>query len=104
MHINDWSAIQTLFDKLNKQLEKALKTADGTPVPRSYIKMLVELDDFLTQTLANRDAKKKMSPTNAKALNTMKQRLRKHNPTYQTQVHHRNLLWCCRVQLPSAFW
>lgn len=25
MHINDWSAIQTLFDKLNKQLEKSLK-------------------------------------------------------------------------------
>ena len=25
MHINDWSAIQTLFDKLNKQLEKSMK-------------------------------------------------------------------------------
>ncbi len=25
MHINDWAAIQTLFDKLNKQLEKTQK-------------------------------------------------------------------------------
>ena len=103
MHINDWSAIQTLFDKLNKQLEKALKTADGAPIPRSYIKMLVELDDFLTQTLANRDAKKKMSPTNAKALNTMKQRLRKHNPTYQAQVGSAWLLQCT-ASWSSAEW
>ena len=27
MNINDWSAIQTLFDKLNKQLEKSIKVS-----------------------------------------------------------------------------
>jgi Eukaryotic translation initiation factor 3 subunit 8 N-terminus len=32
-----------------------------------------------SDTLANRDLKKKMSPTNARALNTMRQRLKKHN-------------------------
>jgi hypothetical protein len=31
------------------------------------------------ETLSNRDLKKKMSPTNAKALNTMRQRIKKHN-------------------------
>ncbi len=31
-------------------------------------------------------AKKKMSPTNARALNTMRQRLKKHNPAYQEQM------------------
>jgi translation initiation factor 3 subunit C len=34
---------------------------------------------FPTETLSNRDLKKKMSPTNAKALNTMRQRVKKHN-------------------------
>lgn len=54
MHINDWAAIQTLFDKLNKQLEKALKAAGALGVPRPYIKLLVELEDFLNKTLAGK--------------------------------------------------
>ena len=31
MHINDWAAIQTLFDKLNKQLERTQKASAGQP-------------------------------------------------------------------------
>lgn len=42
--------------------------------------------DFLQKALANKDAKKKMSPTNAKALNSMRQRLRKHNLMYADQI------------------
>eukprot|EP00882_Tetradesmus_deserticola_P006590 GHRQ01006939.1.p1 GENE.GHRQ01006939.1~~GHRQ01006939.1.p1 ORF type:complete len:782 (+),score=486.53 GHRQ01006939.1:187-2532(+) len=79
MKINDWSAIQSLFDELNKRLDRTRKVADNVGVPRVYVRMLVELEDFLNDTLANRDLKKKMSPTNAKALNTMRQRLKKHN-------------------------
>jgi hypothetical protein len=44
MHINDWSAIQTLFDKLNKQVEKAQKVTETLGAPRVYVKMLVELE------------------------------------------------------------
>ena len=83
MKINDWSSIQSLFDELNKRLEKIQKFEDAPGVPIAYIKMLAELEDFLNETLANKDVKKKMSPTNAKALNTMRQRLKKHNLTYQ---------------------
>lgn len=173
MAINDWSAIQSLFDKLNKQLEKSQKVADQAVLPRVYIRLLVELEvcsldcklslaatsacllhclqvcmccerqvhaqpccraslcrskalpaqwlasqhalpvaslytafwhaalplpnrllsnalgpmqDFLLKTLGNREAKKKMSSTNAKALNTMRQRLKKHNTQFQEQI------------------
>ena len=79
MKINDWSSIQSLFDELNKRLDKTQKMNDVPGVPRSYVRMLVELEDFLTDTLGNKDVKKKMSATNAKALNTMRQRLKKHN-------------------------
>ena len=52
-------------------------------MPRRYIRLLVELEDFLYKTLADKEAKKKMSTTNAKALNAMRQRLKKHNLSYQ---------------------
>ena len=44
LNINDWSSVQSLFDKLNKQMEKTLKAADSLGAPRVYIKMLVELE------------------------------------------------------------
>ena len=44
------------------------------------------VQDRLYATLANKELTKKMSPTNAKALNTMKQRLRKHNPIFAEQM------------------
>ena len=48
MKINDWSAIQSLFDELNKRLDKARKVADGVGVPKLYVRMICELEDFLT--------------------------------------------------------
>jgi len=86
VNINDWSSVQSLFDKLNKQLEKTQKVTDAIGVPRVYVRILVELEDGLKKTLADKDAKKKMSPTNAKALNTMRQRLKKHNVSFQEQI------------------
>lgn len=45
MKINDWSSIQTLFDELNKRLDKIHKAPGSTGVePRKYIKLLVELE------------------------------------------------------------
>lgn len=47
MNINDWSAIQTLFDKLHKQADKARRALGGgagAPHPRAYIKQLAELE------------------------------------------------------------
>ena len=52
LNINDWSSVQSLFDKLNKQMEKTLKAADSLGAPRVYIKMLVELE-VITATPSN---------------------------------------------------
>ena len=48
---NEWAAIQTLWDKLHKQVDKLKKTSGMLGTPRPYVKILADLEDFLNQTL-----------------------------------------------------
>lgn len=72
------------FDKLNRQVTKL---QDGGKAPKSYIKCIAELEDFLNETLAKQKVTpKKMNATNARGLNAVKQRIRKNNKDYQSQI------------------
>eukprot|EP00894_Picocystis_sp_ML_P004900 jgi/Pico_ML_1/55417/g1103.t2 len=86
--INDWVAIATLFEKLNKQLEKVKRTGGihGTETPRVYVKAIAMLEEYLQETMANPEAKQKMSSSNAKALNGMRQKIKKNNKEYEAEI------------------
>lgn len=54
-------------------------------VPRPYIAILAELEDFAKKTQENKD-KIKMNQTNQKSFATMKQKIKKHNKNYEKEI------------------
>jgi len=91
--INDWGEIQNDFDGLNKQLE-LLKKIDlglgtggkaGAPIPPLYLATCVMMEQVLEEAMEKKESLK-LSKTNTKALNTMKQRLRKNNKLYEEEI------------------
>ena len=57
------------------------------PVPPFYIRTLVNLESALNAAVSKeKEAKKKMNATNARALNTMKQKVKKVIKEYENDV------------------
>lgn len=105
--IHDWNALSMDFDVLNKHRERVAATTtaatavpgvisslkastSGAPEPAPvapdvYIRALVMLEDALETDLAAK-GDLKLSKTNTKALNAMKQRLRKNNRQYTEPI------------------
>lgn len=60
---------------------------DSATAPKIYIKALADLEDFLNETLAKQKVTlKKMNAIQARGLNAVKQRIKKNNKEYQSQI------------------
>ena len=72
------------FDKLNRQVTK-ITAADKAP--KIYVKTVADLEDFMNETIAKQKVStKKMNATNAKGLNAMKQKIKRNNREYTTEI------------------
>jgi translation initiation factor 3 subunit C len=82
MKERDYYAVSTEFDELAKAMLKAKQyLADG--VPRPLVKMLVDLEDYVTERLKDKAQFKVLSARQGRALNKMKLTLKKHNKAYE---------------------
>ncbi|KAG9789408.1 Eukaryotic translation initiation factor 3 subunit C [Exophiala dermatitidis] len=82
--INDWAVISSEFDKMNRQVAKVVQQG-GTP--KIYIKAIADLEDLINETNdKQKTGGKKMNPIIAKGFNAMKQKIRKNNKDYVTEI------------------
>jgi len=73
------------FDKLVRMLQKQHNFSEMVPV--FFIKSLVNLEASVNSTIQKeKEAKKKMNPSNAKALTAMKQKIKKSMKEYEGDV------------------
>ncbi|EGF78398.1 hypothetical protein BATDEDRAFT_13212 [Batrachochytrium dendrobatidis JAM81] len=83
---SDWISIQNEFDRLIKAIIKSNAIIQQEGLPRFVSRSLVQIDDFIKNSLSSKESTKKMNATIAKALNAMKQKIKKTTKTYEQQI------------------
>ncbi|KAF4954091.1 hypothetical protein FGADI_5518 [Fusarium gaditjirri] len=79
----DWTLISAEYEKLNRQVAKL----PGSRPPKPYIRILAELEDFMNESIAKQKVTpKKMNAIQNRSLNAVKQKVKKTNKEYQTQI------------------
>ncbi|KAJ1996092.1 hypothetical protein H4R26_006221, partial [Coemansia thaxteri] len=76
---DEWHAAAGGFDQLNKVVPKFIKSATLESVPRAYVRALAALEDALYDHQKDKAAMGKLSATDSRGYNQLKQRVRKHN-------------------------
>lgn len=72
------------FDKLNRYVEKVKQSGRA---PKLYIKAVADLEEYMNESIArDKTSAKKMNAANARALNTIKQRIKKNNRAYEQEI------------------
>lgn len=85
LKINDWVTISNEFDRLIRLVQRHSNLAE--PIPPLFIRMIANLETSLSATMAKeKEAKKKMNATNARALNAMKQKIKKTIKEYEKET------------------
>lgn len=86
MKINDSAKVLTEYDNLTKGFEKAKAVVDKEGVPKFYIKILADLEDYIQACWDDTEGRKKLNKLNAKGLATLRQKQKKYNKTFESQI------------------
>ncbi|XP_035259851.1 eukaryotic translation initiation factor 3 subunit C isoform X2 [Anguilla rostrata] len=86
MKIRDMAKCLEEFEQLCRAFLKSKTIVDKEGVPPFYIRLLADLEDYLNQLWEDKEGKKKMNKNNAKALSTLRQKIRKYNRDYETEI------------------
>ncbi|XP_053871097.1 eukaryotic translation initiation factor 3 subunit C [Malaclemys terrapin pileata] len=86
MKIRDVTKCLEEFELLGKAYGKAKSIVDKEGVPRFYVRILADLEQYLNELWEDKEGKKKMNKNNAKALSTLRQKIRKYNRDYESQI------------------
>uniref|UniRef100_A0A672JQY5 Eukaryotic translation initiation factor 3 subunit C n=1 Tax=Salarias fasciatus TaxID=181472 RepID=A0A672JQY5_SALFA len=86
MKIRDMAKCLEEFELLCRAFLKSKNIVDKEGVPSFYIRLLADLEDYLNQLWEDKEGKKKMNKNNAKALSTLRQKIRKYNRDYETEI------------------
>ncbi|EDK46060.1 conserved hypothetical protein [Lodderomyces elongisporus NRRL YB-4239] len=78
---NNWIVVLSEFEKLGKLINRANQQNFGTP--KFYVKLLASLDDSITETVNNEKDDKTMKADEARAFNTLRQRVKKQIKEFQ---------------------
>ncbi|XP_068747600.1 eukaryotic translation initiation factor 3 subunit C-like [Montipora capricornis] len=84
--IKDVSKVLTQFENLGKAFTKAKAVVDKEGIPQFYIRCLTELEDFVKENWEDTEGRKKLSKVNARALATLRQKLRKYNKDFEEEI------------------
>lgn len=87
MKINDVAKIQTEYENLIKEYEKAKQVVEKEGIPNFYVKCLCDLEDYIQTQWEDTDGRKKLSKLNAKALASLRQKLKKYNRDFEEKIN-----------------
>uniref|UniRef100_UPI00398EDF53 eukaryotic translation initiation factor 3 subunit C-like protein n=1 Tax=Pristiophorus japonicus TaxID=55135 RepID=UPI00398EDF53 len=86
MKIRDMAKCLEEFEVLGKAYFKSKSIVDKEGIPKFYIRILVDLEDMVNEVWEDRDGRKKMNKNNSKALATMRQKIRKYNRDFESEL------------------
>ena len=84
--ISDWVAINDQYDRMNRQIPVLQRDLDGK-APKMYIKTIAEVETQVNEAFEKQKVTpKKMNPIAQRGLNAIRQKIRKNNRDYASDI------------------